>query len=74
MELIKFSQNELSSALQPVRVVERRNALPIAVFLLSFVKIVSFTTSDIEIQVTSTITKDDYELKDLELTVSARKL
>ena len=35
---------------------------------------VSFTTSDIEIQMTSTLIKEDFELKDLKLTVSARKL
>ena len=77
MELIKFNKNELSIALQPVlSVVERRNALPILLnVLVTFRKnIVSFTTSDIELQVTSTLIKEDNELKDLELTVSARKL
>ena len=43
--------------------------------LITFRKnMVSFTTSDIEIQITSTLLKEDHELKDLDLTVSARKL
>ena len=77
MELIKFNKSELSIALQSVlSVVERRNALPILLnVLITFRKnMVSFTTSDIEIQVTSTLIREDNELKDLDLTVSARKL
>ncbi|MDA9689559.1 DNA polymerase III subunit beta [Betaproteobacteria bacterium] len=77
MDIIKFSKSELSIALQPIlSVVERRNALPILLnVLITFRKnIVSFTTSDIEVQITSTLIKDNLELEDLELTVSARKL
>ena len=77
MELIKFNKSELSIALQPIlSVVERRNALPILLnVLMRFRKdTVLFTTSDIEIQVTSTLIKKDSELNDLDLTVSARKL
>ena len=77
MEIIKFNKSELSLALQPIlSVVERRNALPILLNVLMTFREnnVSFTTSDIEIQMTSTLIKEDYELKDLELTVSARKL
>ena len=77
MEIIKFNKSELCDALQPIlSVVERRNALPILLnVLMTFGKNkVSFTTSDIEIQMTSTLIKEDYEHKDLKLTVSARKL
>ncbi len=77
MELIKFNKSELSTALQPIlSVVERRNALPILLnVLVEFRKnIVSFTTSDIEIQITTTLLKEDHEFKDFDLTVSARKL
>ena len=77
MEIIKFNKNELSYTLQPIlSVVERRNALPILLnVLITFREnMVSFTTSDIEIQMTSTLIKEDFELKDLKLTVSARKL
>ena len=77
MEIIKFNKSELSIALQPVlSVVERRNALPILLnVLITFRKnIVSFTASDIEIQITTTLLKEDHELKDFNLTVSARKL
>ena len=76
MEIIKFNKSELMFALQPVlSVVERRNALPILLnVLIAFRKNkVSFTTSDIEIQTTSTLVKEDYEHNDLDLTVSARK-
>ena len=57
------------NALQPIlSVVERRNALPILLNVLMTFREnkVSFTTSDIEIQMTSTLIKEDYELKDLE--------
>ena len=77
MEIIKFNKDELSQTLQPIlSVVERRNALPILLNVLMTFREnkVSFTTSDIEIQMTSTLMKEDYELKDLKLTVSARKL
>ena len=77
MEIIKFNKHELSNALQPIlSVVERRNALPILLNVLMTFRDnkVSFTTSDVEIQMTSTLIKEDYELKDLKLTVSARKL
>ena len=77
MEIIKFKKSELLLALQPVlSVVERRNALPILLnVLMTFRKdTVSFTTSDIEIQITSTLKKEDQGFADLDLTVSARKL
>ncbi|MDA9719316.1 DNA polymerase III subunit beta [Betaproteobacteria bacterium] len=77
MEIIKFNKNELLLALQPVlSVVERRNALPILLnVLITFSKNkVSFTTSDIEIQITSTLVKENHEQNDLKFTVSARKL
>ena len=77
MEIIKFNKSELSNTLQPIlSVVERRNALPILLNVLMTFREnkVSFTTSDIEIQMTSTLLKEDHELKDLKLTVSARKL
>ena len=77
MEIIKFTKNELLHALQPVlSVVERRNALPILLnVLISFRQnMISFTTSDIEIQTTSTLIKEDHKSTELDLTVSARKL
>ena len=76
MEIIKFNKNELMHALQPIlSVVERRNALPILLnVLIKFNKNqISFTTSDIEIQITSTLLKEDHQRNDLELTISARK-
>ena len=77
MEIIKFNKNELSVTLQPIlSVVERRNALPILLNVLITFRnnMVLFTTSDIEIQITSTLEKGNHEFEDLELTVSARKL
>ncbi len=77
MEIIKFNKSELSLTLQPIlSVVERRNALPILLNVLIIFRgnKVSFTTSDIEIQMTSTLLKEDHDFKDLKLTVSARKL
>ena len=77
MEIIKFNKNELSVTLQPIlSVVERRNALPILLNVLITFRnnMVLFTTSDIEIQITSTLEKENHEFEDLELTVSARKL
>ena len=76
MEIIKFNKNELIHARQPIlSVVERRNALPILLnVLIKFNKNqISFTTSDIEIQITSTLLKEDHQRNDLELTISARK-
>lgn len=76
MEIIKFNKNELMHALQPIlSVVERRNALPILLnVLIKFNKNqISFTTSDIEIQITSTLLKEDHQRNGLELTISARK-
>ena len=66
MEIIKFTKDELSYTLQPIlSVVERRNALPILLnVLITFREnMVSFTTSDVEIQMTSTLIKEDFELK-----------
>ena len=76
MEIIKFEKEELSQALQPVlSVVERRNALPILLnVLINFHQNrVSFTTSDIEIQITSMLLNKNNNLENVELTVSARK-
>ena len=73
MEIIKFNKDELSQTLQPIlSVVERRNALPILLNVLMTFREnkVSFTTSDIEIQMTSTLIKEDYEFKD-DITVFA---
>ena len=56
MTIIKFNKAELLLALQPVlSVVERRNALlSLLNVLMTFRKTqISFTTSDIEIQITS---------------------
>ena len=77
MELIKFNKSELLTGLQPIlSVVERRNALPILLnVLITFSKnLVSFTTSDIEIQTTAILPKEDDKFEDFNLTVSARKL
>ena len=77
MEIIKFNKSELLVALQPIlSVVERRNALPILLNVLMTFRdnTVSFTTSDIEIQITTNLVKEDQKLENLNLTVSARKL
>ena len=66
MEIIKFEKEELSQALQPVlSVVERRNALPILLnVLINFHQNrVSFTTSDIEIQITSILLNKNNNLE-----------
>ena len=77
MEIIKFNKSELLTSLQPIlSVVERRNALPILLNVLMTFRenMVSFTTSDIEIQITTNLLKEDHKLDNLNLTVSARKL
>ena len=77
MNIIKFDKTELTAALQPVlSVVERRNSLPILLNVL--IKFegnhATFTTSDVEIQISSTILKERNHKEDFEITVSARKL
>ena len=77
MEIIKLNKSELLIALHPVlSVVERRNALPILLNVLITFRnnTISFTTSDIEIQITSNLKIEEQKLQDLEFTVSARKL
>ena len=77
MEIIKLNKSELLIALHPVlSVVERRNALPILLNVLIIFRnnTISFTTSDIEIQITSNLKIEEQKLQDLEFTVSARKL
>ncbi len=66
MEIIKFNKSELLNALQPIlSVVERRNALPILLNVLMTFRenMVSFTTSDIEIQITTNLLKEDHKLE-----------
>ena len=79
MNLININKTEIIAALQPVLgVVERRNSLPILlnVLIKREKNKLFFTTSDIELQMTSvlTLSKDTVEENDSTFTVSARKL
>ncbi len=75
MNLINIKKEILLNSLQPIiNVVEKRNALPILMNVLIEKKEsqISFTTSDIELQMTTSI-EHEHQGK-FKLTVSARKL
>lgn len=79
MNLINISKTEIITALQPVLgVVERRNSLPILsnVLIRKEKNRLFFTTSDIEIQMTSALSLSAETTDDTDsiFTVSARKL
>ena len=75
MNLLNIKKELILNSLQPIiNVVEKRNTLPILMNVLieKEGKEISFTTSDIELQMTTKIEYQDQE--EFKLTVSARKL